>query len=44
MHVQIWQKVIDPPRPKTYEYYYMGPDVGGARSSAGGVSLLVKNA
>ena len=40
--MQIWE-VRPKPKPKTYTYFFLGSEVGAARSSAGGVSLLIRN-
>lgn len=39
--VQVWQ-VSPKTKPKTYSFFYVGDAIAGARSSAGGVALLVK--
>ncbi len=38
---QIWT-VTPTTKPKTYTFYYVGDRVSAARSSAGGLSLLLK--
>ncbi|KXZ51354.1 hypothetical protein GPECTOR_13g842 [Gonium pectorale] len=35
-------EVIPKTKPKTYTFFHVGPDTACARSSAGGVALLVK--
>jgi hypothetical protein len=40
--MQIWS-VSTKAKPKTYTFFFLGRAIGAARSSAGGVSLLVRN-
>lgn len=41
VHAQIWE-VTPKTKPKTYTWFYVSEELSAARSSAGGVSLLMK--
>jgi len=39
----VWTVTPKNTKPKTYTFFYVDSDISGARSSAGGLSLLVRN-